>query len=69
METFLVAQWEGIHLPMQETRVQSLVRDDPHTMEQLRPCATATEPAGSRAWEPQLLKPVHPRAPAAREAL
>ena len=28
-QAFLVAQWERIHLPMQETLVQSLSREDP----------------------------------------
>ena len=35
--TSLVAQWLGIHLPMQGTRVQSLVLEDPT-------CHTATKP-------------------------
>ena len=28
-EASLVAQWQRIHLPMQKTQVQSLVREDP----------------------------------------
>ncbi|KAJ8784423.1 hypothetical protein J1605_008267 [Eschrichtius robustus] len=35
--TSLVAQWLRIHLPMQETRVQALVREDPT-------CRGATKP-------------------------
>ena len=42
--TSLVAQWLRIHLPMQGTQVQSLVREDPTCTEQLSPCATTTEP-------------------------
>ena len=34
----LVAQWLGIHLPMQGTRVRALVREDPT-------CHGATKPA------------------------
>ena len=37
-----MAQWLRIHLPMQGTWVQALVREDP-TAEQLSPCATTTE--------------------------
>ena len=33
----LVARWQRIHLPTQETRVQSLIREDPL-------CHGATEP-------------------------
>ena len=52
----VVAQWEIIFLPMQETRVQSPVRED-------RTCCGATKPVCrmlrlcSRDGEPQLLKP------------
>ena len=35
--TFLVAQWLRIHLLMQETQVQALVREDPT-------CLRATKP-------------------------
>ena len=59
----LVAQWIGIHPPVQETWVQSLIREDPT-------CCGATQAVCpnyggcwcSRAWEPKLLKPVCPRA-------
>ena len=47
-----MAQWLGIHLPMQGTCVQALVREDPT-------CHGATKPVllslHSRAREPQLL--------------
>ena len=63
--TSLVAQWLRIHLPMQGTRVQSLVRKDPT-------CCGATKPVHHSYWAcplesvshnywahvPQLLKPV-----------
>ena len=38
----LVVQWLRIHLPMQGTQVQSLVREDPAG--QLSLCATTAEP-------------------------
>ena len=37
VRTSLVVQWIGICLPMQGTRVQSLVREDPTCHEQLKP--------------------------------
>ena len=40
-----MAQWLRIRLPMQGTRVQALVWEDPTCVEQLSPCATTTEPA------------------------
>ena len=46
----LVVQWLRICLPMQGTRVQALVREDPTCTEQLSPCATTTEPV---LWSPQ----------------
>ena len=50
--TSLVAQWLGIRLPMQGTRVRALVREDPT-------CCGATGPASHNYWAhvPQLLKP------------
>ena len=40
-----MVQWLRICLPMQGTRVQSLVQEDPiHATEELNPCATTTEP-------------------------
>ena len=44
----LVVQWLRIRLPMQGTRVQALVREDPT-------CRGPTKPVRSRAREPQLL--------------
>ena len=42
----LVAQWLRIRLPMQETRVRSLAREDPTCHGATKPvCATTTEPA------------------------
>ena len=51
--TSLVAQWLRICLPMQGTRVQALVREDPI-------CCGATKPMHHNYWVrvPQLLKPV-----------
>ena len=51
--TPLVAQWLRIHLPMQGTWVQALVREDPT-------CRRATKPVCHNYWArvPQLLKPM-----------
>ena len=64
--TSLVAQWLRICLPMQGTRVQALVREDPTCRRATKPMchnywACALEPASHnyRACVPQLLKPVH----------
>ena len=48
----LVAQWLRIRLPMQGTRVQALVQEDPT-------CRGATKPMRHNYWAhmPQLLKP------------
>ena len=54
----LVAQWLRIHLPMQGTRVPSLVREDPHAAEQLSPWATTTEARAPRACALQQEKPL-----------
>ena len=46
IRTLLVVQWLKIHLPMQETWVRSLVRENstcPHALGQLSPCTTTTE--------------------------
>ena len=40
----VVVQWLGIHLLMQETQVQSLIWEDPTSMEQLSLCTTTIEP-------------------------
>ena len=39
-----MAQWVRICLAIQETAVQSLVREDPHATEQQSPSATTAEP-------------------------
>ena len=46
--TFLVGQWLGICLPMQETRVRSLVREDPT-------CCGASEPMDPNYGSPGTL--------------
>ena len=55
---FLVAQWQRITLPMQETQVRPLIHKIPRTSEQLSPCSTRTEPAlespGAARTEPAL---------------
>ena len=62
---FLVAQWLRICLPMQGTRVQALVQEDPT-------CGGATKPVSHNYWAhvPQLLSPrattTEVRAPRAR---
>ena len=48
--TSLVVQWLRIRLPMQRTRVRSLVQEDPT-------CHGATKPV-RHACEPQLLSPL-----------
>ena len=51
--TSLVVQWLRIHLPMQGTRVRSLIWEDPT-------CRGTTKPVRHNYWAhvPQLLKPV-----------
>ena len=60
----LVAQWLRIHLPVQGTQVQALVREDPTCHGATKPVhhnywAWALEPAIHNCWahKPQLLKP------------
>ena len=65
-----MAQWSRIHLPMQETWVWSLIREDPtchgatkpmcHTYSAcaLVPGDPATEPMCSNCWSPQCPEPV-----------
>ena len=67
--TSLVVQWLRIHLPVQGTRVQSLIREDPTCCGATKPVchnyrACALEPASHNYWVrvPQLLKPVRSRA-------
>ena len=59
-----MAQWLRIHLPMQGTRVQALVREDPTCRRATEPMrhyylACTLEPTSHNylAHEPQLLKP------------
>ena len=63
--TSLVGLWLRIHLPMQGTRVQALVREDPTCCRATKPMhhnywACALEPASHNYWAhvPQLLKPM-----------
>ena len=58
MGTSLVAQWLRIHLPMQGTRVQALVREDPTCRGATKPVchncwACALEPASHKYWSPR----------------
>ena len=62
----LVMQWLRIRLPMQETRVRALVREDPTCHGATKPVrhnywACVLEPASHSYWAclPQLLKPMH----------
>ena len=62
--TYLVAQWLRIRLPVQETQVQALVREDPTCCGATKPVhhsywACALDPASHNYWArvPQLLKP------------
>ena len=62
--TSLVVQWLRIHLPMQGTRVRSLVGEDPTLCGATKPMrhnywACALKPASHNCWShvPQLLKP------------
>ena len=64
-----VAQWLRICLPMQGTRVWSLVREDPTCRRATKPMchnywACTLEPTCHNYWArvPQRLKPPHPRA-------
>ena len=64
LRTSLVAQWLRIRLPMQRTRVPSLVREDPTCRVATGPMchnywACVLEPASHNYWAcvPQLLKP------------
>ena len=46
-----------IHLPRQETLVQSLIPEDPTCFGATKPHAARLLSLGSRAWESQLLSP------------
>ena len=50
--TSLVAQWLRIHLPMQGTRVQSLVWEDPTCCGAAKPVSHNTEPTCHNYWTP-----------------
>ena len=70
----LVAQWERIHLPMQETWVESLIRDNPICHRATKPVrhscwACALEPTSHTYWAhvPQLLKSECPGARALQQ--
>ena len=62
LSTSLMVQWLGIHLPMQETRVQTLVQEDSR-------CCEAMKPMHLNYWarEARLPKPEHSRACAPQE--
>ena len=67
--TSLVAQWLRIHLPMQGTRVQALVREDPTCRGKTKPVchnywACALAPACCNYWSPRASSPC----PTTREA-
>ena len=57
---FLVAQWWRIRLPMPETRVQSLVQEDPTCRGATKPMHHSDGVLGSRVQPLQPLKPVGP---------
>ena len=66
----LVAQWWGIHLPMQETQVWSLIQKDPAFLEETEPVchgnwACALQPA-LESWQAATSEPTHLRAQALR---
>ena len=56
-QDFPVVQGIRIHLPMQGTRVRTLVQDDSTSLRATKPEPQLLSPS-SRACEPQLLKPV-----------
>ena len=57
-----MAQWERIHLPMQETQVPSLIQEDPTCLGGTKPFATIIEPVlepGSGKYRnPHTLEPI-----------
>ena len=63
-EASLIVQWQIIHLPMQETRVQPLIQEDPTycgtTKQLLSLCSRAQEPEPicHSYWSPHVLEPV-----------
>ena len=60
--TSLVVQWSKLCLPMQGPWVRSLVWEDSTCRGVTKPCVPQLLNRCSKAWEPQLLKPVSPRA-------
>ena len=60
LRTSLVAQWLRLHLPMQGTRVPSLVRElRSHMLQGNEALSATTEPVCSRARMPQLERSLH----------
>ena len=57
MGTSLVAQWQRIHLPMQDTQNSSLVQEDPHMHNATQPHSPQLLSLCSGAQKPQLLSP------------
>ena len=62
LRTSLVVQWLRIRPPMQETRVQALVREDPTCRRATKPVcqnywARAPEPTCHNYWSPRALSP------------
>ena len=58
----LLAQWQRIHLLMQEMWAQSLAWDDSTRLGATKPREPQLLSLGSRAWAPQLWKFLSPRA-------
>ena len=63
----LVAQWQRICLLTQEMWVWSLVWEDSTCLGATKPCEPQLLSLCSRAWEPQLWKPISPRAHALQQ--
>ena len=61
-----MAQWIRIRLPMQETRIQSLIWEDSHMPQSNYAHVSQLLSLCSRAWE-QLLKPECPKAHALQQ--
>lgn len=66
----LMLQRLRVHLPVQGTRVWSLIQEGTTCRETTSPCFTTSEPASHSYWaqEAQLLKPVHQSLCSRREA-
>ena len=70
----LVTQWQRIHLPVQDTRVPSLIQEDPTCRRATKPMGhnywtCALEPGSRNYWPhvPHLLKPRYPGAHAPQQ--